>query len=53
MALVCAMPEIWIEMQRSLAQPLCSDAAFEAHRRLFERLLIKQPDSKQSELEVE
>ena len=53
MALVCTKPEIWLEMQRSLAQPLGSDAAFEAHRRLFERLLRKQPDAKQSELEIE
>lgn len=53
MALVCAKPEIWIEMQRSLAQPLCSDSAFEVHRTLFERLLTKQPDVKQSELKIE
>ena len=53
MALVCTKPNIWTEMQLSLAQPLCSDAAFEAHRRLFERLLTKQTDANQSELEIE
>ena len=53
MALVCTKPMIWIEMQRSLAQPLCSDAAFEAHRRLFERLLVQAGLINQSELEIE
>ena len=53
MALVCTKPDIWLEMQGSLAQPLCSNSAFEAHRRLFEHLLAQDREVKQSELEIE